>query len=51
MLYTVLRRLPVGSDRLVASPAATSFFGSSYSLDSARGQIHPRLRFICLASS
>jgi flavin-dependent dehydrogenase len=41
---------PVASGRLVASPAATSFFGSSYSREMARGQIQPRLRSVCLAS-
>jgi hypothetical protein len=50
MLYTVLRLRPVASVLLLGSPAATSFFGSSYSRETARGQIHPRLRSICLAS-
>ena len=50
MVYTVLRLRPVAPGRLAASPAATSFFGSSYSREIARGQIHPRLRSICLAS-
>jgi hypothetical protein len=50
MLYTVLGRRPVASGLLSARPAATSFFGSSYSRETARGQIQPRLRSICLAS-
>jgi hypothetical protein len=35
----VLGRRPVTSGRRLASPAATSFFGSSYSRETARGQI------------
>ena len=50
MLYTVLGLRPVASGLLLASPADTSFFGSSYSRETARGQIQPRLRSICLAS-
>ena len=49
--YTVRGRRPIVSLAATARRASTSFFGSSYSLLVARGQIRPRLRSICLVSS
>src|SRR6266508_3817553 len=51
IVYLVRRRRPTEASVARANPWATSFFGSSYYLLWARGQIRRRLRSTCCTSS